>query len=201
MSSSHATNDSVADSNPWRSETLDPADPAAVLAYERALFDAFSPVLKINPLIRDLWDWDDAARRLRTRAPYADQFVALLRDPSTGDLLYSIAANLHPQRFWQSGAYDFPVPAPAEHACEILITATSQNKTVHGPAVLHRFIHAYFFQELRRRGFRCAYLTSADHLRWLYRRFGARVVDEKTIHGLRRTLFRWEFAPPDLRPV
>lgn len=176
----------------WHYGALDANDPAAVAAYEESLFQAFAPILTINPLVRKLWDWDDARTRLRTRVPYADQFVALMRDAQTGAIAFSVGVNLQPGRFWQSGAYAFPVPAPNEQACEFLIMAGGQSNHANGAVILRHFIREYFFHELRRRGFHTAYGTSADHLRWLYRRVGATIAAENTIDGFRRTLFRWD---------
>ncbi|MES2697349.1 MAG: hypothetical protein V4773_28040 [Verrucomicrobiota bacterium] len=178
----------------WHYSALDAADNTAVAAYEESLFEAFAPILKINPLVRNLWDWDDPQRRLRTRVPYADQFVALMRDAQTGAIAFSVGVNLHPGRFWQSGAYGFPVPAVDEHACEFLIMASGEANRANGAAIMRHFIRDYFFNELRRRGFWCAYGTSADHLRWLYRRVGAAIAAENMVDGFRRTLFRWDLS-------
>ncbi len=180
--------------SPWLFGPLDAEDSAAVQAYEESLFAAFEPILKINPLVRDLWDWDDPRRRLRTRVSYADQYVALMREVETGAIIFSVGVNLYPARFWQSGAYEFPRPAAEERPCEFLIMASGAAKPVHGPVILRQFIQGYFFHELRRRGYGCAYGTSADHLRWLYQRVGAANVDEKLVGGFRRTLFRWDLA-------
>lgn len=176
----------------WRFGALDPTDAAAVQAYEESLFTAFAPILTINPLVRDLWEWDDPRRRLRTRVGYADQYVALMSDAVSGAIIFSVGVNLHPARFWQSGGFGFPVPAAEEHACEFLIMAGGATQRAHGPAILRQFIQGYFFHELRRRGFRCAYGTSADHLRWLYQRVGAAIAAEQQVNGHRRTLFRWD---------
>lgn len=181
--------------SPWHYGALDPADPAAVAAYEESLFKSFAPILQINPLVRNLWDWDDARHRLRTRVSYADQFVALMRDARTGAIAFSVGVNLDPARFWQSGAYAFPVPAAEERACEFLIMAGGDSAHANGAVILRHFIREYFFNELRRRGYHRAYGTSADHLRWLYRRVGASIAAETTIDGHRRTLFRWDLAP------
>lgn len=178
----------------WHYGALDATDVAAVAAYEESLFKSFAPILPINPLVRDLWEWDDARQRLRTRVPYADQFVALMRDARTGDIAFSVGVNLRPERFWQSSAYTFPNPAPEEQACEFLILAGGDASRANGATILRHFIREYFFNELRRRGFRCAYGTSADHLRWLYRRVGASIAAESTVNGFRRTLFRWDLA-------
>lgn len=183
--------------SPWHFGALDPDDATAVAAYEQSLFQAFHPILQKNPLVRHLWEWDDARQRLRTRVPYADQYVALMRHAHTGALAFSVGVNLAPAKFWQSGAYHFPVPAPEEHACEFLIMAGSQSTPADGALILRHFIRGHFFAELRRRGFQRAYGTSADHLRFLYRRVGATIAAENTIGGFRRTLFRWEMGSPE----
>lgn len=183
----------------WHFGALDPADAEAVRAYEESLFTAFAPILKINPLVRNLWEWDDANQRLRTRVPYADQFVALMRHATTDAVAFSVGVNLRPDRFWQSGAYGFPAPAANEHACEFLILAGGAREREHVAVVNRHFIHGYFFGELRQQGFRCAYGTCADHLRRLYLFFGATIADERTVDGFRRTLLRWDLnrvGPP-----
>lgn len=180
---------------PWREDVLDIADAEAVRAYEESLFQAFEPILQLNPLVRKLWDWDEPRRRLRTRVPYAGQFIALMREARTGAIAYSVATNLHPDRFWQSGAYAFPPPAPEERACEFLIMANGEVHLANGATIVRHFIRDYFFAELRRRGYRCAYATSADHLRPIYRRFGGAIAAENTIDTHRRTLFRWDLDP------
>lgn len=181
-------------SDAWRFEALDAADPTAVRAYEESLFNAFAAILKINPLVRNLWDWDDDRRRLRTRVPYADQYVALMREAHSGAIAFSVGVNLFPGKFWQSGTYGFAPPPESEPACEFLIMANGEAKPEHGAVILRHFIRGHFFAELRRRGYRCAFGTSADHLRALYRRVGAVVVAEHNIDGFRRTLFRWDLA-------
>ncbi len=179
----------------WHFGALDASDATAVRLYEEHLFTAFAPILELNPLIRNLWDWDDPHRRLRTYVPYADQFVALMRHAATGEIAFSIGVNLHPDRHWQSGAYQFTRPDPSERACEFIIMAGNADHAAHGAVILRHFVVGYFYQELRRRGFHRAYGTSADHLRWLYRRVGARAVGEHWVDSLRRTLFRWDLAP------
>lgn len=181
--------------SPWHFGPLDPADEPTVAAYEQSLFKSFAPILQKNPLVRHLWDWDDARQRLRTRVPYADQYVALMRDAATGAIAFSVGVNLNPAKFWQSGAYQFPVPAPEERACEFLIMAGGNATHANGALILRHFIRDYFFAELRHRGYHRAYGTSADHLRILYRRVGATIAAETTINNHRRTLFRWDLNP------
>lgn len=173
----------------WRFSILDAEDVRAVAAYEAALYRRFAPTLATNPLIRDLWVWDDAEGRLRTRVPYASQRVGLISEPGTGTIAYSIAANADVGAFWQSGAYGFAPPPAGEQACEFMITAGAR---VHALVVIRRFLYAFFFGALLDAGFRYAYGTSADRLRRLYGLTGAEVWAEREVRGHRRTLFRWD---------
>jgi hypothetical protein len=74
--------------------TLDASNPAQVAEYEHHFYQAFA-ALTDNTLVRLIWDWDDQARRLRARIPYADQVIYCLRDDQ-GRLAAAMAVNLNP---------------------------------------------------------------------------------------------------------
>ncbi|MEM1127797.1 MAG: hypothetical protein AAGI71_14180 [Bacteroidota bacterium] len=179
-----------------RFSLLDLGDEAAVGVYEASLYRQFAPLLPHNPLIRDLWTWDHTRRRLRTRVPYASQQVALLCDPVSGEILFSMAINLDPMAQWQSGTYGFACPPHEEHACEILVVAGLHRPNLHGLFIIRRFIHGFIFRRLAQHGYAWAYATSADAVRAVYRRAGAQLLAERTLQGHRRTLMRWNVRQP-----
>lgn len=166
-------------------------DPAAVVHYEQMLYADFLPVLRLNPLIRDLWDWDDDYRRLRTRVPYTSQKIALLSHPETGNINFATGVNVHIDRHWQSGTYGFSRPEPTSGVCEFLIMAGREKSWLNGIAIYGRYAGEFLFPELMEQGFHTAYSTTADHLLKLYCWCGAKRVDERLVDGHRRTLLRW----------
>lgn len=181
----------------WRCGFLDTSDPAALEAYERRLYTAFTPALAINPLIRDLWEWDDASRRLRTRVPYASQCVAIMTDPATGTIPVSVGVNLDTGRWWQSGDYGFARPQPEDRACEFLILGNGTGGGFNGASAVRHFVFDFLFGALREMGCRQALATTADHMLWFYRRRLRAAVREQRIHaGHRRTLLHWDLEAP-----
>jgi hypothetical protein len=74
--------------------TIDASDPAQVAEYEGHFYQAYA-ALTDNTLVRLIWDWDDAAQRLRARIPYADQVIYCLRDDH-GRLAGAMAVNVNP---------------------------------------------------------------------------------------------------------
>lgn len=171
---------------------LDTHDPAAVAHYEQTLYADFLPILKRNPLIRDLWDWDDDRSRLRTRVPYASQKVALLSHLETGAINFATGVNIQVDRHWQSGSYGFSQPESTTGVCEFLIMAGRGRSSLNGVAIYGRYAAEFLFPELLKRGFHTAYSTTADHLLKLYCWCGAESVDERFVNGHRRTLLRWQ---------
>lgn len=177
----------------WSCSLLDTEDPAAVAEYERSLYRCFEPVLAINPLIRDLWEWDDAAKRLRTRVPYDSQLVALATERSTGVVRIAAGVGLHLDRHWQSGDYGFAPPPAAERPCEFLVFANGSGGDFNGVSLVRRF-REFLFPVLWDRGYRTAWATTADHMIWFHRRIGASVVEQRDFQGYQRTLLRWDLG-------
>ena len=170
---------------------LNTQDSAAVVHYEQTLYADFLPILQRNPLIRDLWDWDDDHHRLRTRVPYASQKVALLSEPETGTINFATGVNVQLDHHWQSGTYGFPQPESTAGVCEFLIMAGRGKSLLNGIAIYGRYAEEFLFPELVEHGFHTAYSTTGDHLLKLYRWCGAERVDERFVKGHRRTLLRW----------
>lgn len=175
-----------------RYHLLDADDLQSVAAFERNLYDSFHRFLAINPLVRDLWIWDEENGRLRTHVGYEKQIVALMSDESTGRILFSVGVNTDIDAFWQSAAYGFGRPPASERACEFLILAGAQSNGMTGARIIRRFIRDYFFGALLDAGFDVAYATTADHMRRVYGWIGAESVEERQVSGFRRTLIRWD---------
>ena len=175
----------------WIPATLRMHDPAVVEHYERTLYQSFFPILQRNPLIRDLWIWDDQQKRLRTQVPYEDQWVVALTHGIEQCYCISVGINLRVDRYWQSGSYEFPQPTPACSACEFLIMAHGDAPIQHGPTVIRKLVTEYLLPQLQQRGFEAAYATCADHLLRLYLRMGADKMDEREVNAYPRHLLRW----------
>lgn len=165
-------------------DCLDTSDAEERAAYERAFYAAFLRVSG-NRLIRSLWRWDDAGRRLATRIPYEDQVVFAGRD-ECGHIETVIATNVALREF-QSAAFGFE-PAPgAVGCCEFLTFFTVRDFRL---AVKMRFWEACF-AELRQRGLHMAYATTAARLLPIYRRIGGEVLDEAVVEGEARYFLRF----------
>jgi hypothetical protein len=163
---------------------LDLSEPAAVAEYERAFYEGFVGVVG-NRLIRDLWIWDDEARRLRTRVPYEDQVVFVARN-GEGRIETAFATNLALRHF-QSEAYGFSIEGDAAGCGEVLTFFTLGAKRL-GERLL--FVDACF-AELRARGLHTAYTTIGPHLLLTYRRLGAEVLAAREIRGETRYFLRF----------
>lgn len=178
----------------WEYALLDTGHHEAVAHYEQTLYANFYPILEKNPLVRDLWDWDDANRRMRTRVPYSQQLVFLMRHKLTGAIASSVGVNTDVESFWQAGEYGFKRPEADEAPCELLILAHGDSTRLNGVYIIRNFIYKYIFSGLYGRGYRCAYTTTADHLRRAYLWVGATLMDERVVSGHRRSLMYWDLA-------
>jgi len=157
-------------------ECLDTNDAVQRVVYERAFYAAFARVTG-NRLIRALWRWDEAERRLATRIPYEDQVVFVGRD-ERGHIETVIATNVALRKF-QSAAFGFEPPADVAGCCEFLTFFTVRDFRL---SVKLRFWEACF-AELRQRGLHLAYATTAARLLPIYRRIGGDVLAETAVDG------------------
>ena len=166
-------------------ECLDLANDTEIANYERAFYGAFVRV-QGNRLIRTLWQWNDAQRRLATRIEYTDQLIFVGRD-GAGRIEMAIATNIA-CRQWQSAAFGFHGPMAGGTCCEFLTFFTVSEFRLS----FKRRFHRAFFAELRQRGLRTAYATTAPRLLRAYQRIGGVLVDQKEIAGEMRYFL--EFA-------
>ncbi len=165
---------------------LEVAQHAAVREYEQAFYEAFAPLTE-NRLIRRLWEWDDASRRLRTRVPYTEQVVYLER--AGGALTAALAVNVE-LRLLQAAAYGFALPRPAPPCCEILTFFAVRGRDGAGRA---RFFWEECGRDLLRRGLRVGYGTCARRPLAGYLRAGAELLAQARIEGEERFFLRLDF--------
>lgn len=173
-------------------EVLDTTSAAGRRDFEAALYSAFAPVVS-NRLVRRLWLWNDAERRIATRVPYADQIVYVFRDDQ-GGIGTAMAVNVALDEF-QSAAYGFPAPEDRHGCCEMLALFGSARHDLHNA---HRF-RAASFEDLYLRGFTTAYATTATRVLRFYRRMGAQELDERREQGERRHFLVFDLRRPELR--
>lgn len=168
-----------------RLEVLDAACPAALAEFERAFYSAFVKVSG-NRLVRQLWIWDEAERRIATRVPYDDQIIYVFRD-DRGAIATAMAVNMTLREF-QAEAYGFPCPAERRGCCELLTLFVVGS---HDLENAYRF-RAATFGDLHRRGFDTAYATTATRVLRFYLRLGARQLDEKMVQDERRHFLQFD---------
>lgn len=158
------------------------------LAFEQAFYTCFSQV-KGNQLIRDLWIWDDETCRLRTRIPYGEQRILVVRD-RLGAVDMAMAINIS-QAQLQSTWFGFSPPKnePGE-SCEILtFFSTRQNKL----ASMRDFLITCA-QYGEREGWRWADATCTQRLLRIYLHMGSRLVASCSINGEARHQIRMDIA-------
>lgn len=172
-------------------DLLDPADAAAIAAYEGSFHAAFSAVTD-NRLIRWLWQWDDHARRLRTRIPYEDQAI-YLQHGADGDIIAALAVNLALRQV-QGNAFGFSLPETAG-CCEFLTVFVNAG---HDLKTRYAF-WSDCFADLRRRGLHTAYATTARRPLGLYRRLGGEVIETAEIEGEERFFLRFRLERDYIR--
>lgn len=155
---------------------LDTQDRDQVIASERAFYATFHPIA--GDLIRRLWHWDHAEKRLRTAIPYGDQIVYLVindQDVVVGGLAVNVAMNAV-----QSAEYGFRIPGETSATdCELL--AFFMVDPHHNGLRFHRqFFREHCCRDLVQRGYRMTYGTTAPKPLPVYLRIGARILEEKS---------------------
>jgi len=170
------------------------------IAYERAFYDAYNQ-LTDNRLVRDLWLWDDEARRLRTRIHYDDQVIFGWRDMH-GNLLCALAASVNPREF-QAGMFGFQrePDASQRRSCEILNLITTPHLRQSAVRAFYTFVAGYGFQSLRKMGYDVGYSTCTRRRKRVYVFLGGQVLGENVIKDESRYMLLWDFheildAPP-----
>jgi hypothetical protein len=172
---------------------LDLRNPREIEAYERAFYRGFERATH-NRLVRWLWEWDDAERRLRCRVPYPEQQIWVIDEDATG-IGSAIAVNLGMQTL-QAAAYGFAVPADLVEAarggrvCEFLTFFAVGD---HSLAAKHA-LWTELFDDLRADGFIAALATTAPKVLPLYRRMGVTVLAEAALEGETRYFLRFDLS-------
>ncbi|MDG4771798.1 hypothetical protein [Solwaraspora sp. WMMD792] len=174
---------------------LDPADPAQVSEYEQDFYRAYAG-LTDNRLVRLIWEWDDTARRLRTRIPYQDQIVYCWRE-GTGRLIGAMAVSVVADRELQSASFGFRPPASAGadrgggRVCEILNVMSAGGGHVWTRVTYTGFIRDFGYRDLVARGYDLAYATCTRRRLRPYLLLGAELLDRRSIDGEERMFLRW----------
>lgn len=168
---------------------LDLGRPDEIAAFERGFYAGFSHATH-NRLVRWLWEWDDDARRLRTRIPYAEQKIWVLGNSADG-ITGAIAVNLAMNTL-QAAAYGFAVPAGlvGGRVCEFLTLFSVGDLSLTSKHALWNEL----FDDLRAEGYAHAVATTSPKILPLYRWAGAEVVAEATLEGEVRYFLRFDLG-------
>ncbi len=175
----------------YRVEELDVTDSAQVAAYESAFFSVFEP-LTHNQLIRWLWDWDDAERRLRTRVPYDEQIVFIERDES-GAVRKALAIGTKLETL-QAAEYGFEIPVAPEN-CESLAFFTIGDRRFETTRLFYNACR----ETLLERGFRTMYATGAPRILRLHLFVGGELLESREIEGETRNFVQIQLSWPPRR--
>ena len=166
---------------------LDLENSAELEQFEKAFFRGFQQSGH-NQLIRWLWQWDEPRQRLRTRVPYEDQKIWV--GGSGSSISVGIAVNVR-LALLQSTAFGFSIPDALSNAgrlCEFLaFFSNGDHSLANGHA-----IWTEVFKALQGLGFSEAVATSAAKVLPLYRRMGAKILDEREVEGEKRFFLRFE---------
>lgn len=172
---------------------LDTSSAQERLIFEQSFYATFSQV-KTNRLIRDLWLWDHDACRLRTRIPYHEQRILVVRD-GRGGVDTALAINFS-QTHLQGSWFGFSRPNEPGASCEIL---TYFSKGIINGVTMQRFlISSARYGE--REGCRWADATCTHRLLPIYLRMGSRLVASCTIDGELRHQIRMDIASVSCKP-
>jgi len=169
----------------WR--ILDTGDAEAIAGYERAFHRAFRDI-RPDGLLRRLWDWDDAAGRVASPVPYAEQRVYVELDEA-GHVRRGMAVNLA-GRQQQAARFGFRLPLEEPGSAEILVFFIDGAWSFAGTV---RF-WVRCAADLHRIGLLTGYGTTAPRPLPIYRRFGAQVVERRELEGEVRFLLRFDFT-------
>lgn len=167
------------------------SEPAEIDGYEAVFYAAFEQA-RHNRLVRWLWDWDHARRRLRTRIPYSDQRIWGMQSES-GGLAGGIAVNVA-LRELQAAAYEFVLPGElaairdAGRLCEFLTLFSAREQSMRRMASLWREV----FGDLRSAGFTHAVATTSPKVMPLYRWAGAHPIGETQVQGETRIFLAFD---------
>ncbi len=172
---------------------LDTSRAQEILMFEQSFYATFSQV-KTNRLIRDLWLWDHDACRLRTRIPYHEQRILVVRD-GRGGVDTAMAINFS-QAHLQGSWFGFSRPSESGASCEIL---TYFSKGIIKGVTMRCFLISSA-QYGEREGCRWADATCTQRLLPIYLRMGSRLVASCKIDGEPRHQIRMDIASVSCKP-
>ena len=160
--------------------------------FEESFYATFSQVTT-NRLIQDLWIWNHETCRLRTRIPYHDQKILVVRDGQDGvDMAMAINfSQTHHQGSW----FGFTRPNEPGDSCEILaLFSKGANKI----ATVRSFLITCA-QYGERQGCRWADATCTQKLLPIYLHMGSRLLATRSIDGELRHQIRMDISSVSIR--
>lgn len=163
-------------------EELDLQNESHIAEFEHAFFQAFAPLAQ-NLLIRKLWLWDEANRRLKTRIPYAEQTIFVSRD-ADGKIETALALGMCLKTV-QSAAYGFYIKQNDKN-CEALAFFGLGERQMRHTMTFWRACRAALLQ----RGLQNVYGTCAERVLPVYLWVGARVLETRAIEKETRHFFQ-----------
>ncbi|MEY2796060.1 MAG: hypothetical protein RIR10_1776 [Planctomycetota bacterium] len=155
---------------------LDWADSILVADLESQAYEAFHGG-NGSPLLRNLWIWDDATRRVRTRVPHEDQQAWVEIDGTCVHTAIIVNTRL---AVLQSSAYGFRVPDDLDDGRGICEFTLAYSRLDHSISHFHTAWDEAF-HDLRAMGFRDGFATCSRRVLPVYRRMGARILEETQI--------------------
>ena len=180
--------------NQYELEIIDILDPDQIQAYEEVLFAAFAPL--DNAFVRQNWDWDFDRKRAKTRMPYADQILYVVRNQER-HIVGSFGFNLS-RAHQQFTAAGFAVPDEKENYAEAFNTFLHPTRRIS----IFRFLEFYRIgvSEMARRNYQALYGICPNHLLKFYFRMGGSVIESRLVHGQQRnfigvSLLNWDNGP------
>jgi hypothetical protein len=148
-------------------------DPEAIIAYERALFRAFTATDTV--ILERIWDFDRPQKRARTRIPYSSQriFTACLE----GRIIGGAAMNLNMQAPLQLEAMGFSIDKSASGVCEGIALFNLQ--IFSGATMVAAALRDYSLGRIQAENIRALYGTCSQRRMRGYSMLGWKPVAEK----------------------
>jgi hypothetical protein len=158
---------------------LNISDPSEIAEFESALYDAFKNIS--DPSLEAIWDIDRSGRKIKTRIPYADQDIMVVR--INGSIAAAASVNLNMGGTLQLEEFGFTIDKNEQNICEGLFIFN-----IHPDLALAIAFKKNFFEYLALRDIKKIYGTCSEKRIKGYRLLGFNDVEMRIFRDQKKYL-------------